>query len=382
MPPSSLAVFDRHPEAPSTIERDETMSLAFRRAVPVGLWRDALIAAVLLLLLPGMAQAKDKRELRVMTRNLYLGSSLNAAVSAPDATAFLFAVAGIYSTVQFTDFPTRANAIADEIATHVPDIIGLQEVSNWTSFGPGAIAPSLDFLAILQQALADRGLAYSVAAVSDNANIGPVPLLFPCGGPLGACFLSFQDRDVILVNDDTADLAISNPQSGSYATQQILATPVGSLSFSRGWCSIDGRLDGKKFRFVNTHLETEDFPAVQEAQGQEFLAGPAKAGGAVIATGDFNSAADGSTTTTYADLTKSYFDDAWDTNPGDAGLSCCQNETLTNPTSLSGSRIDLVLTHAASRALDADLVGDSPFGASPPFWASDHAGVVATLRIH
>ena len=201
------------------------MSLAFRRAVPVGLWRDALIAAVLLLLLPGMAQAKDKRELRVMTRNLYLGSSLNSAVSAPDATAFLFAVAGIYSTVQFTDFPTRANAIADEIATHVPDIIGLQEVSNWTSFGPGAIAPSLDFLAILQQALADRGLAYSVAAVSDNANIGPVPLLFPCGGPLGACFLSFQDRDVILVNDDTADLAISNPQSGSYATQQILATP-------------------------------------------------------------------------------------------------------------------------------------------------------------
>jgi hypothetical protein len=188
------------------------MSFAFRRAVPVRLLRDALLAAVLLLLLPGMAQARDKRELRVMTRNLYLGSSLNSAVSAPDATAFLFAVAGIYSTVQYTDFPTRANAIADEIATHVPDLIGLQEVSNWTSFDCVRRAEP-DFLAILQQALADRGLSYSVAAVSDNANIGPIPLLFRAAAHWGRA--SFQDRDVILVNDDTADLAISNPQSGA-----------------------------------------------------------------------------------------------------------------------------------------------------------------------
>jgi endonuclease/exonuclease/phosphatase family metal-dependent hydrolase len=356
------------------------MSSTFRRVLGVRLRFDALIAAVLLILLPGMAQAKDKRELRVMTRNLYLGSSLDSATSAGDPTAFLIAVATIYATVQFTDFPTRANAIANEIFTNRPDIVGLQEVSNWMSVGPGA-PPSLDFLAILQQALVDQGLSYSVAAVSNNANIGPIPLLL-CSGPFPSCFLTFEDRDVILVNDDTAALEISNPQSGRYATQQVLTTPVGPLSFSRGWCSIDGKLEGKKFHFANTHLETEAAPAVQEAQGREFLAGPAKAGGAVIATGDFNSAADGSTTTTHADLTKSYFDDAWDTNPGDPGFSCCQNETLTNPTSQLGSRIDLVLTHAASRALDADLVGDSPFEASPPFWASDHAGVVATLRIH
>ena len=99
----------------------------------------------------------------------------------------------------------------------------------------------------------------------------------------------------------------------------------------------------------------------------------------MIATGDFNSAADGSTTRTYARLTKSYFDDAWDLNRGDPGFSCCQNSTLTNATSELNSRIDLVLTHAASRALDANLIGDSPFEAVPPFWPSDHAGVVATF---
>jgi endonuclease/exonuclease/phosphatase family metal-dependent hydrolase len=341
-----------------------------------------VIALAFAIVVPGVSQAKV-RELKVMTQNLYLGSSLDAATDATNPTDFLVAVATIYGTVQFTNFPARAEAIAAEVAANNPDIIGLQEVSNWISAGPPGAPPSLDFLMILQQALQNQGLSYSVAAVSNNANIGPIPLVgpAPCDAPL-QCFLTFKDRDVILVNDDSLDLEISNPQSGRYATQEVLVTPVGPLSFDRGWCSIDGKLDGKKFHFVNTHLETETYPAVQEAQGQEFLAGPAKAGGAVIATGDFNSAADGSTTTTYASLTKSYFDDAWDINPGDPGFSCCQNSTLTNLISQLNSRIDLVLTHAASRALDANLIGDSPFEAIPPFWASDHAGVTATLRIH
>jgi len=45
------------------------------------------------------------------------------------------------------------------------------------------------------------------------------------------------------------------------------------------------------------------------------------------------------------------------------------------------SRIDLVLTHGASRALDAKLIGNVPFQATAPLWPSDHAGVVATVRI-
>ena len=126
-------------------------------------------------------------------------------------------------------------------------------------------------------------------------------------------------------------------------------------------------------------------PTSQEAQAAEFLAGPAKTGGRVIATGDFNSAADPATTdtptTTYADLTKSWFKDAWAVNDGDPGLTCCQNGTLTNPVSALHTRIDLVLTHGAVKAKSAEVVGDQPIGATPPFWASDHAGVVATLNL-
>ena len=127
------------------------------------------------------------------------------------------------------------------------------------------------------------------------------------------------------------------------------------MSFRRGWATIDGSLKGRPFHFANRHLETEDFPRVQQKQAAEFLAGPALGRGADIATGDFNSAADGSTTKSYALLTK-VFTDAWRVNRGQPGLTCCQNERLTVP------------FHQSPRPV-------------PPLWASDHAGVVATLRL-
>ena len=358
-----------------------------RRGVRLGL--AALLAVGLSMVGSGAAQAKDKRELTVMTQNLYLGSSLDPALNATTGPEFVGAVAQIYGTMLFTNFPARAQAIADTVAAEKPDLVGLQEVSNWIAQGTGtANPPSFDFLEILRNALAVRGLHYEVASVSHNANIGPAPLVAPtfgCGlpNPTPTCVVTLQDRDVILVNADTNGLSWSNPQSGNYAAQQTFQPPVGpAVSFDRGWASIDGVFEGKRFHYANTHLEVEGSPLVQQAQAQEFLAGPARGAGAVIATGDFNSAADGSTTTSYADLTKSWFTDSWSVNPGQAGLTCCQNGTLTNPAAAYTSRIDLVLTHGAVRPVSSTVVGNTPFETTPPFWASDHAGLVATVRLH
>jgi endonuclease/exonuclease/phosphatase family metal-dependent hydrolase len=329
-----------------------------------------------------------------MTQNLYLGSSLTPALAATDAPSFVAAVAQIYATVQYTNFPLRAEAIADEIDEEEPDLIGLQEVTKWTTGGLNP-PPGYDFLAILQSDLAARGLDYSVAAVSDNANIGPAPLaLGSCFTPPSTitCTVQLQDRDVILVNDDSHGLTWGNPKSGRYATQEVISSPVGQLSFDRGWASIDARLKQQPFRFVNTHLETEDFPAVQEAQAGEFLAGPGK-GGTIIATGDFNSASDGSTTTSYAQLTApGKFRDAWDEDELGPGSSCCQESNtpplapgaLNNPVSTLRTRIDLILSRGAARSDgdEAALIGDTPFQAVPPFWPSDHAGVVAEVRLN
>lgn len=326
---------------------------------------------------PAVASAGRATTVTVMTRNLYLGSDLTPALAAQDPIAFLGAVARIWGNVQATSFPTRAGALADEVQAHHPDLIGLEEVSRWTVRGP-ALTPSLDFLALLQARLADRGLHYAVAAESDNADIGPVPLVGPAcsSAVLGACSVELQDRDVILVNQDRSGLSTSGARHGTYATQQVATTPVGALSFRRGWATTQVALGGHRFRFAVTHLETEDAPAVQQAEGREFLAA-VKTPGPVLAVGDFNSAADGSNTTTYADLTADYFRDA----AAGVGDTCCQANLLDNATSLLHERIDLVLTHANLLPVSAIRTGATPFEASAPRWASDHAGVVATLRL-
>jgi len=335
----------------------------------------------------------DRRDLTVMTQNLYLGSSLGPALEAKTPEEFVAAVARIYATVQYTNFPARAEAIADEVQEKEPDLIGLQEVTKWTT---GGLNPPLgyDFLAILQGDLEARGLDYSVASIAHNANIGPAPLVSetcPVISGQFTCSVTLEDRDVILVNDDTPGLTWSNPQSGHYTAQQVIESPVGPLSFDRGWASIDAKLKGLPFRFVDTHLETEESPLVQQEQAAEFLAGPGN-GGTIVATGDFNSASDGSTTTSYAQLTApGKFRDAWDESQLGPGSSCCQESNtpplapgaLNNPVSTLRTRIDLILSRGAARSSgdEAELIGDAPFQAEPPFWPSDHAGVVSVLHL-
>ena len=58
-----------------------------------------------------------------MTQNLYLGSSLTPALTATTPEGFVAAVAQIYGTAVFTNFPRRAEAIADTIAAEEPDLL-------------------------------------------------------------------------------------------------------------------------------------------------------------------------------------------------------------------------------------------------------------------
>jgi endonuclease/exonuclease/phosphatase family metal-dependent hydrolase len=330
------------------------------------------------------AEASRNRELTVMTQNLYLGSSLDAALRAETEIGFVLAVAEIYATAVSTDFPARAEELADEIAVQQPDIIGLQEVSTWATTplvqgGP----PSYDFLDILEDELAERGLSYEVVAESQNAAIGPVPLIAPAYGcgVSRQCDVSLSDRDVILVNTATPALHWQGGTSGRYIAQARVRVPTGDvLSFDRGWASVEISYRGRDFRFVNTHLEVADFPfsLVQVEQARELLVGPLAGAENVVLVGDFNSAADGSGTATYGILAGAGLVDAW-TLP-DPGYTCCQDEALDNPASNLAKRFDVIFTRGLLTSSDPTLLlGEME--PPPPLWASDHAGVVADILI-
>ena len=119
--------------------------------------------------------------------------------------------------------------------------------------------------------------------------------------------------------------ALVQPAAAAPYAAQSAFTPPGpgapAVSFNRGWASIDGQLP-------RPPLPLRQHPpgdrglrrgaAIQEAQAAELLAGPAFGRGADLVVGDFNSAADGSTTATYGLLTDR-LRDAWSVRRG-AGL--------------------------------------------------------------
>jgi endonuclease/exonuclease/phosphatase family metal-dependent hydrolase len=335
-------------------------------------------------------------KLTAMTRNLYLGSALDNAAGASSFAEFVQAVSQDWAHVVAMDFPTRAKALAAEILRAKPDVVGLQEVSLWRdqdvsdsvtgTTAPNATRVVYDFLALLQAELTAGGTPYTAVSTSTNADI-EAPRLNSASSN-GFTDVRMTDRDVILVRTELAD-KFSGAASGHYTAQFTVPSVVGPLTFTRGWASINYRHDANRtVKIIDTHLETEGGPAgaKQVLQGYELLGLVAKSQEedpqrSVVVLADINSAADGSQTPTYSNLTKKLADAWLVKGDDDPGLSCCMNELLDNRTSTAASRIDVVLSKGALAARSATLTGNAPFRQSPaPLWASDHFGVVAQLE--
>jgi len=368
--------------------------------------RATIVGAVIIALafgLAGTVAAKDKRELTVYTQNLYLGSDLTNLVGVSGVT-FLINATGDWGRIKcLTRFDLRAAQLAAQIQSASPDLIALQEVSLWRSGPPDSLAGNrtpnathveFDYLNLLVDALAAQGLHYTIGAVSTNADIeGPTFTLdagcVPTNPTADFTDIRYTDRDVILVKADDPDIVQTGAATGHYSAQ--LSVPLGGATaeFTRGWASVGLQFEGKRVRLFNTHLEVESpaaSGAVQVLQGNEAIAGPlATEGGAVIAAGDYNSAADGSTTATYGNLIASGLADSWNVvHPGDPGLTCCHDQNLFEATANYDSRIDLVLSKGPIRPLESTIVGSryTPVAPGLATWPSDHAGVVTIFRLH
>jgi endonuclease/exonuclease/phosphatase family metal-dependent hydrolase len=373
------------------------MRRTLRRAWPLSL---ALLLALVLPIAGCDSDDPDdgvSADVAVMTYNLYLGADIFALVG-EDPEDIPVIAAQLFANVQATDFPSRAMAIADIIAEENPALIGLQEVTWYRtdpsdgSETPNASTTAFDFLALLQTALDARDLDYVVAATTVNADV-EVPSTTD-----GETFTDIRltDRDVILAR---SDVETTNAVEETFSLAVTAPVPIGGqeVPFLRGYNSVLATVDGVTFTFANAHLEVDDgnpegAALAQFGQANELRNALDGATRPVVLVGDFNTPADGSGTeivitdplpftgTTYDLLTTFYTDAAPAISA--TGDTCCQDADLLNDASDLTSRIDLILYNGAVEPLMGEVVGDEPADRTDGgLWPSDHAGVVATLRI-
>jgi Endonuclease/Exonuclease/phosphatase family len=329
----------------------------------------------------GPHRGKSKAKVTVMTRNLFLGTELQPLFGASSLPALFGAVATGYAQMEATNFPERAQALADEIVTERPDLVALQEATLYRTDTPadGPATPAetvtYDFLRLLLDALEGQGSSYEVVAAVTGTD-AELPAGFPPTRDI-----RLTDRIAVLSRSGRPrKLSLSNIRTGTFAAKLVVPTAAGPLTLPRGWISVDAEhRKGGRFRFVATHLEA--FHAgVQVAQGVELLAGPAATALPVVLAGDLNTRADGLGTPTYANLLAGGFEDAWSSVGSGPGLTCCHAPSLLGPPALD-KRIDLVLTRGLAPAR-AEVVGDDADDRTPSgLWPSDHAGVVVRLRL-
>jgi endonuclease/exonuclease/phosphatase family metal-dependent hydrolase len=327
--------------------------------------------------------------LRVMTYNVYLGTDLGPILRATTDVEVLTAAFQAFAELQQTNFPERAGKIAAQIAAVRPDIVGLDEVALWSVSSPmGApFVTQYDFLQLVIDSLKTHHLNYVAASADTTSDVAaPVPTTFDDqGDPTAFDLVRFQDRDAILVR---AGVRFRDPQHGKFATfipLNLLGTRTGLY---RGWCSIKATVDGRTFRFVNTHLEAES-PDVNLAQANEMVGLLQNEHDPVIWAGDFN--ADANTAApSYALITGAGFTDLWPlAHPHDPGLTNgpadgvgalnAEGVLVPYPSLVFNARIDLVLLRDRSgkpHAVHAALFGTQPGDRTASgLWPSDHAAV-------
>lgn len=324
--------------------------------------------------------APGARTITVMTRNLYIGADVDqviGALASPDPNDDVPALLAAIAVLQRTDFPTRAGALADEIARARPHVVGLQEVDQLHIDLSGLGLPvqiEQNFLPLLQAALATRGLRYAVAGQVTNLTATPVP------------GISITDHDVILVD---ANRVTVGPNVTAQRFTLNIGTVAPGVDLKRGWVAIDATIDGMSVRVGSTHLESGDaagLAALRVAQAAE-LVGSIGTTSPAILLGDFN---DMPGSSMYGVVTSGGFTDSWAAlRPGARGFTCCEVADLSNHVAVLNQRIDYVFARGiggpnGSLLGVVTIVGEQPGdrvpGPSYPIWPSDHAGVVATFR--
>lgn len=386
------------------------MSHARVSATRVGLLAIAA-ALVLSLLASSVAEAakkapKGKAEVvNVMTRNLYLGADLGPAITAKSLAEFTAATGKVVRDVEANEFPIRAKGLAQEIIKKSPDLVGLQEVALWRK-GPPSLEPLLggrapnatevtyDYLALLLAQLNKGKKRYRVAVVNDEFDFeAPADVNGQPGDGPNAVIPNAEVNDRLTMRDvilaKVGAVKVSDPQTGHYAHLLVEKIQGVEVPVTRGWASIDARVNkGRELHFVDTHLESFDpaseVPSVRAQQAAELAAGPVASKLPTILVGDLNS--DDNTVEpgdqqAYRTLLGAGLRERSTGKP----LGCCLNTSLLavgagGQVSDFDHQVDHVMTPDPKKVklISSSLTGRSPVNG---FWDSDHAGLFSSLKV-
>jgi endonuclease/exonuclease/phosphatase family metal-dependent hydrolase len=346
-----------------------------------------LVTAVVALAVPAAAHAVGKkRNVTLMTRNVYIGTDATRPLSANTLDELLQITTGMFREVEATDFRTRAKALAREIDKANPDLVGLQEVAlirtDTPADGPPslggtpALEPLYDFLEILNRKLRKRGARYEVVRVQEGADAEvPTTLGFDARA---------TDRDVILAKR-TRRVRTRNKSSDRFERGLEGSLFGGTVQFrlDRGWTATGARVGRARFHLVNTHLESAD-ALVRRDQARELVSvgGPATATKPVVLLGDLNSDDDsvqGNDRLAYGVVTNAGF-----VSRSTSAPSCCyQSPTLDDPSERLDHQVDHILVDDPRIKLVRSYVtGTDPRNRIGGLWPSDHAGVVSKLKFN
>jgi endonuclease/exonuclease/phosphatase family metal-dependent hydrolase len=332
------------------------------------------LAAATLAAVPTAASAA-KNDVTVMSRNLYLGTDLIPPALAPNLDELKKRVTQAQRNVEATNFPTRAKRIAAEIAKRKPDLVGLQEVTRYRT-GPqdGGVNASnelYDWMKSLQKELGKRKQRYKIVVRTTVADV-EVPSAENTD-------LRITIGDAILARKGKR-IKLSNVRTGSYDQTLKLTLANGqAVDFARTWESVDGRVAGRRFRFVNTHLEAfgDD---IRTAQAKE-LVSQAPSTRPTILVGDLNSDPNEASPpgAAFDAVAAAGFRSAFSQKVQTSGF----NELVNDPDTSGLTRhIDHILYRGTGfKSIKPRVVGNTTAEKINGLWPSDHAGVVATLRV-
>jgi endonuclease/exonuclease/phosphatase family metal-dependent hydrolase len=390
----------------------------------------ALAGVLGITMLAGPAEAAKRKKrgvvVKTMTRNVYLGSSLQAGLSAPSLQALCDGAREIFEDVTSTNPPARMRAIANEILKKKPDLVGLQELAAWyvqspgdgrppEFFGGGTLATNAryDLLRLIMNRLNKGKKRYKVVRVQNefefeaeldldgnNGTDGPAP---DCTDAEADGRMLIRDAIIKRVR---VGVRTSKPSSGNYVNQRALHVAGIPFPVKRGWQSVNARVRGSKpFRFVNTHLESfDDHPTqndmfntqtgtttavsrgtIRKTQATELVGpgGPARSKGPVILVGDLNSnvppVQSGDEQAFQAVLAAGFKRRSTQRPP-----SCCIVDPSSTLTGGSLADFDHVVDHILANKKRIKRVASSVTGRAKVAdgrWPSDHAGVFSALRV-